>query len=327
MANLLESIIPRSFQTYGFEDTMLSICNRIETFDPRAVLSYNDYSDISNMIRLVAYPTKVEATDEGLAAKYGAEAAWYGMLSAMMKGHSGGERASSSDDSYSSDAISWQWQTCSQFGFYQVANTSSLHSVLSGYINITSWQIHECDRFFDFPEMATTADVSALNKYGGWNMQPSNVMFTAGLKDPWHTIGVQSTSLEIGAPDRTTVQDIPVCNQAPADGQVFGLLYPDSYHASDIVDFDIDSSGDLKPGSNLELGLELFKGALDIWLPCFNKDDAVDIPISDLDRPTNSPHASSNNPTSINFSYAPVSFGQLFVLACLIIMMIFLTIW
>lgn len=61
---------------------------------------------------------------------------------------------------------------------------------------------------------------------------------------------------------RKTVQDIPECGKSPDDNNVFGLLYPDGYHCSDLVGNGTTNTGE---------GVAMFSKALDKWLPCFKE--------------------------------------------------------
>ena len=61
---------------------------------------------------------------------------------------------------------------------------------------------------------------------------------------------------------RKTVQDIPECGKSPDDNNVFGLLYPNGYHCSDMVG---------NSTTNVAEGVAMFSKALDKWLPCFKE--------------------------------------------------------
>ncbi|KAJ5380774.1 uncharacterized protein N7496_003202 [Penicillium cataractarum] len=102
-----------------------------------------------------------------------------------------------------------------------------------------------------------------IEKYGGWHMNPSNVMFTNGQFDPWRSFTVRSEDTQLGAPRRQLVQDIPACNVAPGKDTVFGVTYPGQVHEQDI-------KGDVSDESSpLRVGLDLYSAALDKWLPFF----------------------------------------------------------
>jgi hypothetical protein len=65
------------------------------------------------------------------------------------------------------------------------------------------------------------------------------------------------------APDRITTSTVPKCDEPPSGGEVFGVIYEGGTHASDLSRRVGNITG------NLDVGLELFGSALDVWLPCF----------------------------------------------------------
>lgn len=228
----------------------LSINANCSSFDPASV----DNSSIASIISTTLNnQVDDQPTPKGIAASYGSQAAFLAMIYAITQ-------QGISTPTPSGDGMSWTFQTCTEMGFFQVSNTSSPNNLLSTFVNVTSWDQTQCQENFPYPQLPKAPNAQGLvDKYGGWKMNPSNVMFTDGLKDPWHTLSTQSTSTEIGAPNRATTQNIPDCNKAPDSSSVFGVTYPDSYHVSDL-------SGQ---GSSATSGLNLFESALDKWLPCF----------------------------------------------------------
>ena len=73
---------------------------------------------------------------------------------------------------------SWTWQYCTEFGFYQIADSNNPLNIESTYYTLTEQQ-KWCDRTFNGVN-PRQPNVTAVNKYGGWNMRPSNVFFTNG---------------------------------------------------------------------------------------------------------------------------------------------------
>lgn len=86
--------------------------------------------------------------------------------------------------------LSWTWQYCSQFGFYQVADPNNPVNIESTYNTIAAQQAW-CDQTFNNMD-PRQPNVTTVDQYGGWNMTPSNVFFSNG----------QCRSL-IGPPSRT----------------------------------------------------------------------------------------------------------------------------
>lgn len=114
----------------------------------------------------------------------------------------------------------------------------------------------------------------------------SQVMFTNGEHDPWRTLGVQADRhINPSAFVRLATNNISRCNEAPAQGAVFGLVHPGQVrkhvrtpmksselkiaqvHVSDMVSsLHLKVEGQKSP---FDSALELFISALDVWLPCF----------------------------------------------------------
>ncbi|KAK3110944.1 hypothetical protein LTR53_014257 [Teratosphaeriaceae sp. CCFEE 6253] len=237
---LLRSVIPHDFQ-YGWS-RMYNTCDIIETYQPGKSLNMRNERTSASLRGLFdsIYSHERDGgtpSPEGISETYGPFAAFAAVLHAirfwaLVTEHSNIRHNNTTPTK--EDLVSWAWQMCSEYGFCQVSNVSSPYNLMSVFINLDKWHAEGCDQIFGYPEMPSVPDVSLPNRYGGWTMTPSNVMFVNGAKDPWHTLSVQSTSAEIGAPNRITTQDIPACNQAPADDKVFGLVLADGYHCSDL---------------------------------------------------------------------------------------------
>lgn len=117
-----------------------------------------------------------------------------------------------------------------------------------------------------FPYLPNVPNVSDVLKYGGWNMNPSNTMFTNGELDPWRAMTIHADSgLNAEAPNRMNTRTIPECNEPPPATEVFGILHPGVVHVPDFRRRWEDESGPV------DESLELFRKALDLWLPCFQK--------------------------------------------------------
>jgi len=159
---------------------------------------------------------------------------------------------------------SWSWQFCSQFGFYQVADPNNQVSIVTSYLSLQAQQ-YDCNAMFNgstyFPP---SPNVTALNKYGGWKMSPSNVFLTNGELDPWRTLSVGS--LESNSPQRNASSTVPACNTSPGYPSYFGLTYPGQVHGSDVFTSPLYPDALKQPFID---GLGLFGQALDTWLPCF----------------------------------------------------------
>ncbi|KAJ5819597.1 hypothetical protein N7474_005188 [Penicillium riverlandense] len=159
------------------------------------------------------------------------------------------------------DDISWTWQFCSEWGYFQSDNLGP-HSLLSQYQSLEYWS-YACHR--QFPDgiasglLPKQPQTDALNKRtGGWTIRPSNVYWSGGQFDPWRTLSPLAT--ESWAPQGVTFStDIPQCNVKTGEDTLFGYIMPNAEHC-----FDFDP--DFGPG---KASRGLFQRALKEWLPCF----------------------------------------------------------
>ena len=119
-----------------------------------------------------------------------------------------------------------------------------------------------------FPYAPPRPDTDAILKYGGWDMNPSNVMFTNGEVDPWRSLGIQAITETNNpdAPNRPSTTEVPPCNVPPSGNQVFGQVWPGQVHGSD-MSRGFASDNETTP---MDRGIALFSQALDVWLKCFN---------------------------------------------------------
>jgi hypothetical protein len=99
-------------------------------------------------------------------------------------------------------------------------------------------------------------------------MKPSNVMFTNRGIDPWRTMSIQSTTdINPQALNRPSTTVVPRCNVPPPGDEVYGVVYAGQGHGSDMWRQLGNVTG------SVDVGLELFGNALDVWLPCFEAQD------------------------------------------------------
>ncbi|KAE8323183.1 serine carboxypeptidase S28-domain-containing protein [Aspergillus sergii] len=191
---------------------------------------------------------------------------------------------------YDPDSISWSWQYCTEWGFYQ-SNNFGPYSLLSRYQTL-EYQQEVCNNQFALAVangmLPSYPQTEALNKeYGGWNIRPSNTFFTGGEFDPWRTLSMLTTediAPEV-APDGITFSNkIPNCGETSED-KVFGYLLKDSEHCYDFQGLSTEGKA----------ARDLFEEALTKWLPCF--------------RPS-SPKASKVNVTQAEITKGAVMWGK-----------------
>jgi hypothetical protein len=125
-------------------------------------------------------------------------------------------------DTGDQDRKSWDWQYCTEFGFFQVSSPGSPKNIQSTLIDVEAVR-YRCSK--RFPGIVTALPkVDVPNRYGGWNINPSRVFFTDGecefslqvlvtiplialSVDPWRTLSVGSE--EPDGPMRTPNSTVP----------------------------------------------------------------------------------------------------------------------
>jgi hypothetical protein len=167
----------------------------------------------------------------------------------------------SSASNIPADALSWMWMFCSEFGYFQVADSSN--SIITSLETIDRMQAR-CNAAF--PGMLPPApQVDAINKkYGGWTQNPTRVMYTNGELDPWKTLSV--ASVEDGAPMRLPTTTVPPADGAPNSKSYYGVIYPGQVHA---VDFFSSTGQPDARNKAFQTGLSMFTAALDQWMGSF----------------------------------------------------------
>lgn len=157
--------------------------------------------------------------------------------------------------------ISWTWQYCSEWGYYQSKNWRP-HTILSKYQTL-EYQQHVCYR--QFPDglesgyLPRRPQTHVVNKQtGGWDMRPSNVYYSGGQFDPWLSLSILSN--ETFAPQGVVFStEIPESGESTPADRVFGYVIPEAQHC-------YDYRSDFKPG---EVSRKLLNDALHKWLPAF----------------------------------------------------------
>lgn len=159
--------------------------------------------------------------------------------------------------------ISWTWQFCSEWGYYQYQNWWP-HEILSDFQTDEYYQKSLCYR--QFPDGLKTGHlprrpkVHETNRYTeGWYGRPSNVYWSGGQYDPWRSLSPLSD--EWFAPKVKFTTEIPECNKESPRSEIFGYVIPNAQHC-----YDFRST--FKPG---DVSRKLLTAALHKWLPCFKK--------------------------------------------------------
>jgi len=156
--------------------------------------------------------------------------------------------------------ISWTWQYCTQWGYFQSANLGP-NQLVSKY-NSLEHQKDICHRQFPdaprdiFPEWPLTDKTN--RKFGGWSIRPSNTYWSNGEFDPWRTLS--PASAEPFAPKAVVSQDVPKCGEKQRS--IFGYVIPNAQHC-----YDFRTTGVTVPGGSVSRGY--FTSALSSWLGCW----------------------------------------------------------
>ncbi|PSN65097.1 peptidase S28 [Corynespora cassiicola Philippines] len=156
-------------------------------------------------------------------------------------------------------SISWTWQYCTQWGYFQSANLGP-HQIVSKYNSLTH-QKDVCHRQFptapsyllpDWPQTDRTNEI-----FGGWDLRPSNTYWSGGEFDPWRTLSPLSD--QPGSPKPRTFTNAPKCGEEQDEGSIFGYTIPEAQHC-----YDFRTS--FAPGA---VSRKYFVDALTSWLKCF----------------------------------------------------------
>ncbi|KAJ7743079.1 serine carboxypeptidase S28-domain-containing protein [Mycena metata] len=243
------------YQYYGFQDSLLPFCNLLETQNSTA-----------------------EPIEGGIVSSLGVNAAFNAFMVAL---------AELDYDSIPGDPDdpvqdrSWMRQYCSEYGFYQRGDPENPLSIETSFLSLDLFQ-QQCTE--TFPDLPSSPQVQLVNKYGGWNMTPSNIMFSNGEFDPWRTMGL--ASIESNSPQRKPTVSVPACHSPAPGDSFFGITHSEMVHVSDMRVLlvpdsnhsDFKTVGFYSPVSQAPFytGLGLFQLALDEWLPCFSG-SAIDV--------------------------------------------------
>jgi len=168
-----------SFQSFGYQLALGKSCNQLETWNPSNATEFTLSSDPSelDLNSLDAPPTSA-----GIAATYSPKDAFYAYIYASIEKGKADYAFFPGNPRTMPDTISWTWQMCAQFAQFQVSQYPSLKSIISRFYNVTAHEIYFCHELF--PYAPAFPQVDEVLKYEGWEIRPSNVMFTNGGSDP-----------------------------------------------------------------------------------------------------------------------------------------------
>jgi hypothetical protein len=185
----------------------------------------------------------------------------------------------------------------SETGYFQDSNSSYPTNIIPGFVDVSSWIQDNCISNYG-NSAAGGPDVANLNnKYHGWHMSTTNVLFINGQDDPWRALSVAS-DINPAEPGNTFTTTIPAPGATLPNGTVFGYIIPNGVHCSDL-DYNLTAvqTNTTVPGSvdeNANVAHELFASALSSWLPAYTKFAAVNQTAAHTASATSTPSAKSS---------------------------------
>ena len=170
------------YQSNGFAVALLPFCNDLEQYNPAtsgalpSTLTSLEPPDVAQFVQWLENSFDGNPSDAGIAATYNASTAFNALLSATYaKMLNDSSTYNQSTYPSQSDTVSWTWQYCSQFGYFQDSNLTNPNNLVSRFNNVSSEERNYCQNIFSYaPAMPNVSSIIA--KYGGWRMTPSNVI-------------------------------------------------------------------------------------------------------------------------------------------------------
>jgi len=93
-------------------------------------------------------------------------------------------------DDDATDALSWPWQTCAEFGYYQTCEVGTRCPFAQGYVTLAD-EISMCAEAFGLGADVVEDNVAFSNlAYGGDAPRGARILFPNGDVDPWSGLGV-----------------------------------------------------------------------------------------------------------------------------------------
>jgi len=87
----------------------------------------------------------------------------------------------------------WMYQSCTEFGYYQIANPNAAESARSAQITL-SYHDDACNRLFGITTPVNVAKTNARFFNHLADKSVTNIFFTNGSDDPWSTLSLNDTS-------------------------------------------------------------------------------------------------------------------------------------
>ena len=271
VGSILSRPVIADFQRLGPGETVQRFCDWMQSYNP----GYLDEGDLKGYMRGVFENVGNNTPEEiGVVSRYGLKVGLEGYLYAARLAINASTSRDHGGGMNRADVISWQWQALTEIGNNMATQTGNEWNLVSRFVTVSELRSQQTEHLFegvDKEVFGKKANVESVLRYGGWDMRPSNVMFTTGEWDPWRSLSVFSE--EEGAPWRRAVTDVPQCGRPPSGKDAFGVVYPGAVHAQDL---NKNLQRDHRKETPFDIGFEMFSRALEEWLPCFRPRDVSD---------------------------------------------------
>lgn len=178
-----------TFQNAGPRYTADIFCNYIEAYNPNGTPA----NDTDPYVAVLTNPDDGTISDAGITTTYNTSVALNAYFYALRRllYEFIVDAVENDDIELPNDTIAdlcgWTYLVYTTIGWIQASNPDNV-TIISSYYNISADYVARPEVIFRDIEAADFnggPNVSLLNQYGGWNANPSNVMFTAGEFDPW----------------------------------------------------------------------------------------------------------------------------------------------
>jgi pimeloyl-ACP methyl ester carboxylesterase len=102
---------------------------------------------------------------------------------------------------------SWMYQSCTEFGFYQIASSDPKTSSRSSQLTL-KYHDQVCNRLFGIKKSVKTKRTNRRFYNQLFNSETSNIFFTNGANDPWSSLSIKEGSREANWNSSLTVAKI-----------------------------------------------------------------------------------------------------------------------
>lgn len=116
-------------------------------------------------------------------------------ITAVMDSFQGAESIDPKDSIQGFGMRSWMYQSCTQFGYYQIANSDPAMSSRSSMIT-ESYHDEVCERLYGIKKKVDASKTNREWYENLFNKKTTNIFFTNGSNDPWSNLSILDGSAE-----------------------------------------------------------------------------------------------------------------------------------